>query len=521
MLHSRPLVVNYGGLGIFDPNEPDQRIVVGTNSGFLHMFGNDDGQEDWAFFPKELAPVLARREANATSPDNVYGVDASPVLFRRDRNLDGTINFASGDRVYVYFGLRRGGRMLYALDISKPDDPEFLWSIDPAVEGFAEIGQTWSDPVVSYIPGYVDEDNRRKPVLVFAAGYDPGKDASGPVAPDSMGRGVFIVDAATGALVWSVTPAANSATNLQAPGLLHSVPAVVTPVDSNGDELTDRLYFGDTGGNLWRVDMPGNSLPTALQDTWSIVKLATMNEGTEDTDRRFFSAVDVVRTTFAGRAYDALLLGTGDRSSPNATDVANQFYMIRDPQIRPYYSAPPSAEDCDLPNSVLEFRCQLPLGPADLFDVTSPIQAGTPEEQSIALAALLESNGWRLDLSASGEKSLSRAITIQGRTFFTTFAPNVEEIGLCDPYPGVARLYGLGLATAGAEFDFDGNTSVDRFWTIGTLIPDSPSVHFGSDGEIRLLLPPGSGSGELPSNPLETGASMPKPYGSYWYREEL
>ena len=38
----------------------------------------------------------------------------------------------------------------------------------------------------------------------------------------------------------------------------------VAVLDSNGDELTDRLYFADTGANIWRVDI-GSSLPTSVK----------------------------------------------------------------------------------------------------------------------------------------------------------------------------------------------------------------------------------------------------------------
>jgi len=74
MLHSRPIVVNYGARGSFTESNPDQRLFVGTNGGFFHMFGVTDGQEDWAFFPKELAPILKQRQTNAasTQPDKVY-----------------------------------------------------------------------------------------------------------------------------------------------------------------------------------------------------------------------------------------------------------------------------------------------------------------------------------------------------------------------------------------------------------------------------------------------------------------
>ena len=58
ILHSKPHIVNYGALGSFTKTNPDIRILVGTNAGFLHMFGNSDGEEDWAFFAKELGSVL-------------------------------------------------------------------------------------------------------------------------------------------------------------------------------------------------------------------------------------------------------------------------------------------------------------------------------------------------------------------------------------------------------------------------------------------------------------------------------
>ncbi|MCP3674132.1 MAG: hypothetical protein GY829_06635, partial [Gammaproteobacteria bacterium] len=234
-----------------------------------------------------------------------------------------------------------------------PDNPEFLWKISNSTAGFSELGQTWSVPVISTIPGLTyDHDSDAgdeyptpevpKPVLVFGAGYDTNKDATGVGTADSMGRGVFIVDALTGEKKWSYT------------SLEHSVPSAITPMDSNGDGISDRLYFGDTGGNVWRVDMPGADIGITLP--WRITKLADLNDGTVANDRRFFNSPDVVRTKhkfcvevfsdthdLAGECkitsmikYYAVMIGTGDRTNPNATDVSNQFYMIRDLQLSIY-----------------------------------------------------------------------------------------------------------------------------------------------------------------------------------------
>lgn len=537
MLHSKPLVVNYGALGgsPYGANNPDLRIVVGTNAGFLHMFGNSDGEEDWAFFPKELASVLTRRAENPVSNDHEYGIDGSPVLYSRDLDHDGTIDSSDGDIAWVYFGLRRGGNAIYALDISNPDSPAFKWKIDPATTGFGELGQTWSDPVVARIPGHADSDGVPKPVLIFGAGYDPINDGPGlaSASVDTMGRGIYVVDADDGSLLWSVTPRAHgevAATNLQETDLVHSVAAIVTPLDSNGDELTDRIYFADTGGNIWRIDLPGNCLPSDSScqsndpppPTWGIVKLAEMNGGDAATDRRFFNAPDVVRSSYAGAPFDAVMIGSGDRTNPNATDVDNQFYMVRDKQVNPYFTARPTASECnDTVDPIDDFRCDLPLDPGDLYDATSNlIQSADTTVSEQAAEDLVAANGWRIDLEDDGEKSLSRSLTIAGKTYFGTFTPSDGLANMCEPDEGTGRFYVVDLLNAAAAFDLGGDADRERSWIIGSLIPDTPSPHFGEDGVIRLLLPPGSGGGGNMSNPFLTGASLPDPYGEYWYREE-
>lgn len=536
ILHSKPLVVNYGALGEFTEDDPDLRILVGTNAGFLHMFGNDDGEEDWAFFGKELGSVLSRRMNRDFADGHIYGVDSPPVLYTRDINRDGTLDAGDGDKVWLFTGLRRGGRILYALDISDPDSrPGLLWKIDRSTlgletPGFEELGYTWSVPVVTFIPGHFDEDTGApRPVLIFGGGYDPNKDDHAALAlggdPDTMGRGLFIVDAEDGELLWSVTPNPNSANNMEA-DLDHSVAAQVTALDSNGDALTDRVYMADTGGNLWRVDLVGNALPDAQQDSWQITQLFAANGGTKATDRRFFNAPDIVRTTIAGERVDAVLLGSGDRTNPAEVDdpndpanpaVDNQFYMIKDRQVLPYVAAV-DPDRCD-EDPTYDFRCDdyYPLDPNSLYPVLD-FNPDDPQE----VAALEARDGWALDLTENGEKSLARSLTIAGRVYFTTFTPNPEVSQVCEPEPGTGRLYIVDLfdATPVVDFDPDENDGTERSWIIGELIPDTPSAHIGSDGEIRLLLPPGEGDGGPVGNPFETGASLPDPYGSYWYREE-
>ncbi len=543
MLHSKPLVVNYGARGSYTASNPDQRLVVGTNGGFLHMFGVDDGMEDWAFFPKELASIILPRQINAASTQHVYGIDASPTAYIEDGG-DGTVS--GSDTAYLYFGLRRGGRDLYALNISDPDSPTYLWKIIGGSGDFAELGQTWSEPVVTVIPGNThdhdndsDTPNIPKKVLIFGAGYDTNKDTTGVGTADSMGRGVYIVDATTGSLIRSITPGANSSRNIQETGLIHSVPSAITVVDSNADGLTDRLYFGDTGGNLWRVDMPGNTMhgdtdPNGDTADWYITQLAKINNGTTATDRRIFTAPDFLPTqrkvckeykpapnddvciVLETINYDAVMVGTGDRTNPTAKDVDNQFYMFRDEQLHPYNEARPSSQDCTaainaVPPVEVDFRCYLPLYTVNLADASLIAVSGS---------ALESANGWKLDLPYSGEKVLSKALTVDGSIFFTTFSPNsdMDDKDLCIPANGKGRLYQVNLHNASAKIDFNNDGILDLSTDLGSGIPDTPSPHFGSDGKIRLLL--SSGNGRLSSIPPIVG-DMPKPYAIHWYREEF
>lgn len=514
ILHSQPLAVNYGATAGFSEDNPDLRLLVGTNAGFVHMFGASDGEEDWAFTPKALAPLHAERRRNEVGGDNVYGMDLTPVAYRLDLDQDGTIDAGSGEKVYAYFGMRRGGRGYYALDISNPGSPDILWSVKAGDSGFAELGQSWSQPVVTFIPGYADNNGKPKPVLAFGAGYDPAKDAGGVATADSMGRGLFIVDAATGALVWSVTPAADSASNLQETDLQHSVAAEVTPIDGNGDGLSDRIYFGDTGGSVWRVDMPGNALPDSAQDTWHIVKLADINGGAVASDRRIHNGLDVVRTRFAGRAVDAVIFATGDRTNPNATDVDNRLYMIRDEAVSTYTTPAPTTSECTDEDFEGDLRCALPFVDSDLYDITDNALAA--EDDATVIAELAEYSGWRFDLQGLGEKGLARTLTLGGKVYATSFTPNdlLNNINICEPLSGQGKLYVISL--------FDGDRAL---LNLAPVIPDTPTPYFGEDG-IRLLLPPGTppqddGPINVDRGVIDLEEVIPPLHGNYWMREEF
>ncbi|WDE14172.1 pilus assembly protein [Thalassomonas haliotis] len=498
-LHSKPLVINYGGSSA----SQDVRIIIGTNAGVLHMFDDngDSVDESWAFMPKEFFPNIKTLKNNYPTSAKVYGIDGSASSYILDNNGDGTISSASGDKAWIFVGLRRGGSSYYALDITIPDSPKLLWHIDSSTSGYSELGQSWSQPRVGYSALNV-VSGTASPVIFFGGGYDIGKDSPGAGSNDSVGRAIYMADAKTGTLLWSLSPATASGNHTQVSSLTDSIPASIGTLDSDADGLIDRLYAGDSGGNVWRVDMPGNT-PNSSDTPWTAFKLAQLGGSTTADDRRFFSEPSIVRTLISDtietsvtdehnetttvvtrqeRPYEAILIGSGDRSTPSATDTDDKFFMIRDETVFTQSfsdtSTPPTPDAIAI---------------TDLYDYTNnPFgQTLTSQERETLELAVSSKSGWFVDYSGSGEKSLSAATAVAGVAYFTSFTPaSGSNSNTCELNAGAGVLYAVDLALGTTIYDW-------RQLSVGDRIPDTPTVIIPPDdsSEHNKLLFVGVGKG--------------------------
>ena len=120
--HSKPVIVNYNS----STTPPVQYMYYLQNNGMLTAVDTSTGREKWSFLIEEALPKIASLQANANGPE-IYVADGSPAVYYDDQNGDGIVN--GSDRVWIYFGLRRGGRAYYALDITLKDQPFFKWKI--------------------------------------------------------------------------------------------------------------------------------------------------------------------------------------------------------------------------------------------------------------------------------------------------------------------------------------------------------------------------------------------------------
>lgn len=478
-IHSQPLALNYGTAGGHSESNPNIRLMMGSNDGFFHIYENttsggaESGKELFAFMPRELlANVNELRTNSRSSTQMLYGVDGAPAAFVVDNDSDGNIEVGDSDEAYVYFGLRRGGKSYYALDVTNPAaNPTLKWKITSTDSDFSELGLTFSEPVV----GKVKYGSSSVGVVIFAGGYNGGwndtltarlgKDLGD--ADDTIGNAIYIVNARTGALIWKATQGNSGAsnTNFQHADMVDSIPSKVTTFDSNGNGIIDRLYVGDTGGAVWRVDLPEGDGTNSdhRRDSWFVTKLAELGTDGTTTDRRFFHQPEIVPTYDSVGNYDGVVITSGNRASPLETDVVNYAFLIKDRNTITGSSAAKTAT---------------PLVISDLDDVTGCVI----RDDTNSACTSAKTNGWKLELGLAGEKGLASPLIDAGVVMLTSYAPS-DAINICDVTEGNGYVYFVELSDGSAVLDNQ------RSYDVGPGIP--PSVV--SIGNAIII--PGGGVG--------------------------
>ena len=443
-LHSRPVVVTYG------PNNDDALVYIGTNDGYLHAFNVDDGTEAWAFLPQEFLGLQSELLLDNSTSSKVYGVDGS-IRVQTISNNDGVIDPSAGERVYLFFGMRRGGDAYYALDVTDPDHPKVMWRKNSS--NFPGSGQSWSSVTPTRINISDRTQNENKLVLVIGGGYDPSQDLSS-TSIDSSGNSIYIVDQETGDLLWHGSKTGGTQDFLDTGttpwAMDYSIPADVRALDLNSDGFADRMYAADMGGQVWRFDISNGNPAASLVAGGVIAQLGAAGMASPDDadNRRFYYAPDpaVVRT----RDYNFMHIGigSGHRAHPNSTDNHDEFYALRD-----YSTFTPKDQ-----NAYYDFT---PIVPDDLKDVTTELAASIPQG----------SPGWRLSLDDGGwrgEKVLAESRTFDGAVYVSTYRPSATSAG-CEPSLGATRQYILNLFNAAPLTNLDG--SVEDYNNDGIVDP--------------------------------------------------
>ena len=466
-LHTRPQIVTYA----VDPvtEEQDNVVFSMTNNGYFHASRASQSSptgrlEEFAFIPKQLLANMDQLRQNANS-QLLYGLDGGLTVWRHDVDKDGNIEPVDGDHVYAYFGMRRGGRSYFALDVTDLSSPRLLWVINPdnpqqaADPHFKYLGQSWAEPQLARV--YVDDgsDLEERNVIILSGGYSPiDHDTPGSprdAAGDNQGHALYIIDAETAEVLWwasKTNPLDPQTIKFESDDMLWSFPAHPRAIDIDIDGIADMLIAADAGGQVWRFDIKnqvpsGNSRKLKDRITGGVIAdLQKKNSGhtlTTADNRRFYYTPDAAIVSIDDDPYLAIAVGSGYRAKPLDEDTEERFYLIKDYSVR----GPPTSGN---PPQITYTK----LYEDDLLDVTTINLADSGTSLSPGQEAQLE-NGWFLKLD-EGEKVLARSITVSGSVIFTTYTPpaNLVDPNSCTANAGVGAAYVVRIDDARPVFDF-------------------------------------------------------------------
>jgi type IV pilus assembly protein PilY1 len=244
-------------------------VYDGANDGFLHGFEagsydstgnyvstNNDGKEVLAYMPQAVLQTIHNGTNKALDYSNAsyghnYFTDATPGT--------GDLFYKGTWHTWLVSGMGPGGNAIFALDITNPTNfsnsnaaslvigewnPNTLVCTNNATCG-TSMGQSYGTPQIRRL-------HNGEWGIIFGNGLN-----------SSTGHaGIYVMTFATSATApngvvldqtYFLDTGVGSASNPN--GI-----AYVTPVDLDGDHITDYVYAGDAYGNVWRFDL-SNATP--------------------------------------------------------------------------------------------------------------------------------------------------------------------------------------------------------------------------------------------------------------------
>lgn len=357
-------------------------VVVGANDGMLHGFNASDsadgGEELFAYVPSEVISNLA--ELTEFGYTHRYYVDGSP------RVADAYLGASLGWRTIAVGTTGAGGNSVFALDITDPEnvtEDSFLWEFT-----HPDMGRTIQQPAIVPMP------NGEFAVIV-TSGYRDN--------PLLTGGKVWVLNASTGRPITTI--------KLPDSGQLGSPLAV----DLNNDRIVDRVYVGDTLGQLWRIDTEGSNagqwgVPGNLRQGNTYQPLFTTADGQPITAP--------LASAFNVKGQHMVYFGTGTffRQGDNIVGP--------DPEIQAFYGI--IDEDSTGPLTVSDLLAQ---------EILTRVTVNSLGLTVLSDYQLNNQKGWYLDLNwkpslggsgPDGERVTARALVRGDRVIFTSLIPSSD-----------------------------------------------------------------------------------------------
>jgi type IV pilus assembly protein PilY1 len=464
IIYSTPTIVNYNDYSM---------VYTGANDGMLHAFRagkvlnsglksfqaaklcNDKnncstgslGQEEWGFIPKNALPYLRYLADPDYSSCHLYYADLSPYILEVDDNNDGYV-----EKRILIGGMRLGGAQCgctdnscinppsdtcpdtasdscvgrsayYALDVTDPDNPTFLWEFTDKYLGFSYSG-----------PAIIKKGSSR--FVVFL---------SGPTNYDGMAEqalSVYVLKMTSSYGIDSITKFGEhdgfthkptlSSFNKAFGGRLFS-----EGVDYGGDGNTDTLFFGvnsmtgNTGNPNWAGNVLGIHIVSEDPLAWEFGKIFNSAQKPITTKIEHMKCFNM----------NYLYFGTGrwfyKTDEAGGNNEHNNLYGVR-------------IDGCT------DGNCNLNSAHSNSADTCSDLTSG------------VDKTAWTIPLAEySGSYLMERLISDptvadgSDAVFFSTTEPSSD---ICS-FGGRSRLWGANCATGGAIDDgcSSGSYTPDEF----------------------------------------------------------
>jgi type IV pilus assembly protein PilY1 len=500
-------------------------IYAGADDGFLHGFRSgsetstgtlvnnsttpNDGAEVLAYMPGAVMNTINSATSNLNYSNPQYAhqffVDGSPGT--------GDLFYNGAWHTWIVGGLGAGGAAIYALDVTNPGNftegnASTLvmgeWSAATiACSNVANckknLGNTYGTPEIRRFHNGMWG-------VVFGNGY-------GSTSGDAGIYIMLIPQTTTGA---PVTPTiiyltTNTASTTSPNGI-----ANVTPVDLDGDHITDYIYAGDLQGNVWRFDVTNSSTAN-----WVVSSPGTTTGSPgplfkTSTGQPITTSVVVGSAVVAGSTPQIFVaFGTGQRtqftttSSTSYVSGTQSLYGIWDWNMASW-DAKSTAQYADLlptqVNSATGKSSPYTLGPTNLQAQTLTIVSGTTStvtasdnaitwEQCTGTTTTCNAGkfGWYVNLPGSNgttttggapviEQIVSSPSLFENALVVNSTIPaNNQPLNCTTPTTDTGVTYALSLATGGA-FGANGVTP-----TSSTTTYNSAFINYRDTATVGIL----------------------------------
>lgn len=221
IVNSSPVFVNDSGY-----------LFLGANDGMLHGIEAATGRIKFSYVPKGI-DIAAMASLSKPDYSHRFFVDGQISVSKiRQKN----------DKNYLVGALGRGGKGVFALDVTKPDNMtkgQVVWDVSFQTGGHKDMGYVLGNPLarrlksgkmVALVPNGIDSENESAALFVYDL------ESSAPVPT------VLTVDAGPGNALM-----------------------VIESADLDADGRTDLVYGGDIKGNVWRWDFRDSDSPAGVR----------------------------------------------------------------------------------------------------------------------------------------------------------------------------------------------------------------------------------------------------------------